>query len=323
MLTALTLNGLVVFAVRGGEHVGVLGGPDVFSADAVSVRHLAMVSAASSPGGADKSPGFVVGGAASLSNKGAVLGGSLTKHARGVLLYKVQEGDNLSQIAAQFGISVQTILWANDGTKAHLIRPGDELTILPASGVLHKIKIGDTVTSLAASFGVEAEEILAINRMESPGVINMDDYLVIPGGKPLQSLASLATSYDRSLPSLSGFFAFPMPANSWNWGVLHRDNAIDIANVCGTSVYAAAEGLVVKAGNPDRWNSGYGGYVVLEHANGTETLYSHTQENFAEVGDFVNQGATIAEVGSTGNVHGRTGCHLHFEVEGARNPFAK
>jgi lysostaphin len=122
------------------------------------------------------------------------------------------------------------------------------------------------------------------------------------------------------LPSLPGFFA--IPTTGWNWGKLHNNNAIDIANACGTPIYAAAEGLVVEEFS-NGWNDGYGKYIVIEHPNNTRTKYAHNQRNLVSVGDYVLKGDQIGVIGNTGLTHGPTGCHLHFEVKGARNPFSK
>ena len=51
--------------------------------------------------------------------------------------------------------------------------------------------------------------------------------------------------------------------------------------------------------------------------------YYEMEKNFVWVGDYVLQGDLIAYIGNTGNTHGPTGCHLHFDVLGARNPFVR
>ncbi|MEK9183921.1 MAG: M23 family metallopeptidase [Patescibacteria group bacterium] len=114
---------------------------------------------------------------------------------------------------------------------------------------------------------------------------------------------------------------FSIPTTGWNWGQLHRYNAVDIANSCGKPIYAAAEGLVKEA--RDGWSEGYGTYVLINHANNTSTKYAHNQKNLVNAGQYVLRGDLIAYIGNTGNVHGETGCHLHFEVRGAKNPFVK
>ncbi|MDP1689472.1 MAG: peptidoglycan DD-metalloendopeptidase family protein [bacterium] len=337
LVLVLVVNGfLVSFAAGSGSSGVVLGGPDENSIGDDSQGDQKVILDAAAPlrdvfGGEERGsiaieediPTLYLVKSASFSNNGAVLDGSLTNHESGILSYKVQEGDSLSKIAEQFGISLNTLLWANSGAKNNQIHRGDELTILPVSGVLYEVKSGDTVESLAASFGVLAEEIIKINNIENSQIITPAEKLIIPNGKPLRSLASIASESTNNLPSIPGYFISPLPKNSWNWGILHKNNAVDIANVCGTPISAAASGIVTKVGDPSSWNGGYGGYLVIEHQNGTETLYSHTSLNLVDVGKMVEQGEKIAEVGNTGNVKGITGCHVHFEVRGARNPFVK
>ncbi len=115
---------------------------------------------------------------------------------------------------------------------------------------------------------------------------------------------------------------FIIPTTGWNWGTLHYNNAVDIANSCGTPVYAAAAGLIVE-NSAKGWNEGYGHYIKIEHPNNTETLYAHLDENIAPSGKYITQGELIGYMGNTGNTHGPTGCHLHFEVHGTKNPLAK
>jgi murein DD-endopeptidase MepM/ murein hydrolase activator NlpD len=69
------------------------------------------------------------------------------------------------------------------------------------------------------------------------------------------------------------------------------------------------------------WNGGYGNYVVIQHGNGSQTLYAHQSKIIVGVGEHVVQGQVIGYVGNTGR---STGPHLHFEVRnGPRNPFAR
>lgn len=85
----------------------------------------------------------------------------------------------------------------------------------------------------------------------------------------------------------------------------HR--GIDIPSAVGTDIYAAQSGKVVVATK----HSSYGNYIVLDHGGGISTLYAHCSKLLVSVGDTVQQGDHIAEMGATGNV---TGPHLHFEV---------
>jgi len=89
------------------------------------------------------------------------------------------------------------------------------------------------------------------------------------------------------------------------WGRLHE--GIDITAASGTPIRAAAAGTVIHSG----WLGGYGLLVVIDHGNGLATAYAHNSSNLVSVGARVEQGQTIALVGSTGN---SSGPHVHFEV---------
>jgi murein DD-endopeptidase MepM/ murein hydrolase activator NlpD len=85
----------------------------------------------------------------------------------------------------------------------------------------------------------------------------------------------------------------------------HR--GVDLAAPYGTSVYAAADGVVEKSS----WIPTLGNYVTINHANGYSTRYGHLSKRLIEPGTRVHQGDLIGRVGSTGQ---STGNHLHFEV---------
>ncbi len=111
---------------------------------------------------------------------------------------------------------------------------------------------------------------------------------------------------------------FIVPAKGIDWGIIHSNNGVDIANSCGTAIKAAAAGTVIEVSGG--WNGGYGNAVGIRHGNGTVTYYAHLQTIAVESGEKVSQGEKIGTMGQTGQ---STGCHLHFEVHGGRNPFGK
>lgn len=97
-------------------------------------------------------------------------------------------------------------------------------------------------------------------------------------------------------------------AQAWHGGV-------DIAPHNGAANYilASAEGQVIFAG----WNGGYGNCLMLDHGNGTVTLYAHMSNLLVGVGEVVARGQRIARAGTTGY---STGVHLHFEVREYNKP---
>jgi murein DD-endopeptidase MepM/ murein hydrolase activator NlpD len=84
---------------------------------------------------------------------------------------------------------------------------------------------------------------------------------------------------------------------------------IDIALMPGDAVAAMADGVVVFAGG-NRCCS-YGLFVVIEHANGFQSLYSHLSRLDVVTGAKVSRGEMLGLGGATGHADGP---HLHFEV---------
>jgi murein DD-endopeptidase MepM/ murein hydrolase activator NlpD len=92
-------------------------------------------------------------------------------------------------------------------------------------------------------------------------------------------------------------------------GYTKMHTGVDWAAPMGTPIYSAGSGTLEKAG----WESGYGKYIRIKHANGYETAYGHMTA-FArgmEPGKRVRQGQLIGFVGSTGL---STGAHVHYEI---------
>ena len=82
---------------------------------------------------------------------------------------------------------------------------------------------------------------------------------------------------------------------------------IDIAAGYGVNIYACKDGYVSIA----KYHVTYGYYVLINHQDGTSTLYAHCSKLLTTAGSYVKQGDVIAKVGATGTA---TGNHLHFEV---------
>lgn len=248
-----------------------------------------------------------------------------------VSVYVVRSGDSLSQIAEMFDVSISTILSANDMKKGDKLVPGDVLVILPISGVEHTVTKGQTLKSIASLYKVDIGDITLYNGITETETLAGGDKLIIPGAdmadeggdKPASNLSSAVakdTNYYATHPiqGLAGYFINPLPTGHKTQG-LHGPGyrGIDIGAPIGTPIYASASGtvLIAKTG----WSGGYGNMAIIQHPNGTKTLYAHMSRLGTKTGASVSQGEVIGYVGSTGR---STGPHLHFEVFNAKNPGA-
>lgn len=237
-----------------------------------------------------------------------------SEEPKGITTYKVGPGDTLTSVAERFGLHKSTIIWANKLGTSSALRPGAELTILPVDGVSHTVKKGESVGQLSLLYEVYTEEIIAANGLSDDGFIIEGQKLIIPGGKPLP--VKPRPSPGPHFAEFSGGFINPAPGAHRSQG-LHFNNAADLANSCGSAIVAAASGVVITA-KASGWNGGFGDYVMIQHHGGIVTVYGHMQRVSVEEGEQVGKGGTIGQLGATGRA---TGCHVHFEVRGARNPF--
>ncbi len=242
-----------------------------------------------------------------------------------ISIYVVRKNDSLSQIAKMFDVSVNTIKWAND-IKNDQISPGQTLIILPVSGIQYTIKKGDTINSIAKKFNGDADEILQFNNITAKDITE-GQIIIVPNGEDYGSQDSQKTNTapqpiytnntKTNTPSYIGYYMRPIDGGRKSQGI-HGYNAVDLANSCGTPIYASASGDVIIS-RSSGWNAGYGSYIVISHPNGTQTLYAHLSKNIVYSGWHVTKGQIIGYIGSTGK---STGCHLHFEIRnGPRNPF--
>ncbi len=236
-----------------------------------------------------------------------------------ISVYVVRKGDTVSQIAQMFGVSSNTVIWGND-LRGGLIHEGQTLVILPITGVRHEVVKGDTVASIAKKYKGDVEEILSYNGFTDSTTLSAGDIVIVPNGViATPSYSSTPTAVLRGVggPDYGDYYLFPVVGGARKTQGLHGYNGVDWASSPGTPIVAAAGGQVIVARHGG-WNGGYGTYVVIEHSNGTQTLYAHLSGIAVIGGQQVVRGQVIGYMGSTGR---STGTHLHFEVRGARNPF--
>ncbi|MDB5187895.1 MAG: peptidase family protein [Candidatus Kaiserbacteria bacterium] len=271
-----------------------------------------------------------------------------------ISLYVVRNGDTLSSVAKLFGVSVNTIRWANNLSRTSSIKPGQSLVILPVSGVQYVTKKGDTLASIAKKFGGDAADIASFNSIDV-GTLTPGTTLMIPNGesdsgqsalpatgisigtnaitkiiqtgisKSSSSRYRISTSKTEPAHNLGhegsaaevAYYTSPL-VHYVKTQDIHGYNGVDMGAPAGTSVMAAAAGTVIVA-RDSGYNGGYGNYIVISHDNGSQTLYAHLSRVSVSQGASVEQGQVIGTVGQTGWA---TGPHLHFEIRNSiMNPF--
>lgn len=132
-----------------------------------------------------------------------------------VITYVVQQGDTPISIAAAHGITTNSLLWANDLTAYSIIRPGDELTIPPVSGIIHRVKSGDTVGGIADYYDAEEEDIIAFNDLPANGAISIGQKLIVPDGQLPTPKASTVTYATVTGEGTGVSRAFPWGQCTW------------------------------------------------------------------------------------------------------------
>ncbi|MDR2185391.1 MAG: M23 family metallopeptidase [Treponema sp.] len=220
--------------------------------------------------------------------------------------YTVRRGDSVSRIAANHALSMDAIIASNGITNAKRLKEGEVIRIPNMDGIPYSVKRGDTLLKISSVQGIPLEVILDANDIQSD-TINPGTVLFLPGARMRSEDLKMA---------LGEFFIYPIRGrltSPFGWrrdpftGERRYHAAIDLAANTGTPIKAAMDGRVSIVGV----NSVYGKYIILTHSSGYQTMYAHMNATSVRQGAYVNQGAKIGEVGSTGY---STGPHLHFAV---------
>ncbi len=233
-----------------------------------------------------------------------------------IITYVVEKGDTISTIGKKFGISDDTIRWENHLNNDN-ITIGDELKILPVTGIHHKVSEGDTVYSIAKKYDTNPQKIVdfPFNDFANPQTFSLvaGQMLVVPDGvMPKDAPIIRRQVYIAQGPTSVSWAGFTWPLRgeisqfaSW----YHM--ALDITSPVGTPIVAGQNGRVIKASS-GTWDGGYGTSVVIDNGGGYSSNYAHLSSLNVGVGDEVAAGKTvIGWVGLTGRT---TGPHLHFEI---------
>lgn len=249
--------------------------------------------------------------------------------------HEVQSGETLSMIAYRYGLSVNSILYANSGLSGDYLKIGQTLKIPPKDGVYITVPSGATLVSLMDKYKGNLDKTKEFNGITDDSDLKKDEQLFIVDGKPEQVYIASNSSgskntktgtgyntaggYNSSGPDIGAIYT---PPNSLGWirptsglitqGFHSGHYAFDIADRSKPDIHTVCNGTVDKTGTG--WSGGYGNNVWVDCGNGYRTHYAHMSEFYVQVGDTVTQGQVIGKMGNTGRVYGVTGIHLHFEV---------
>jgi len=130
------------------------------------------------------------------NNSPAAVSPVLASERTNVVTYEVQQGDVPSDIASMFGITTNTLLWANNLTPSSKIKPGQKLTILPVNGIKYTIKKGDNLDAIVKTYKGDVKKTIALNGLPANGNLAVGQDIIIPDGqKPVQYVPVKARTY--------------------------------------------------------------------------------------------------------------------------------
>lgn len=237
-----------------------------------------------------------------------------------IITYNIEKGDTIETIAKKFDISTDTIKWENNLSDSDILKIGQEILILPVTGVAHKVEPGETIYSIAEKYKTNAQGIVdfPFNNFANPETFAMvaGQIIIVPGGVEPEAQPQYVNkqqTYIATGPmpvSVSGWY-FPVAGGVSQYPSWYH-MALDIAGDVGTPVYAAHSGTVeqVILGG---WDGGYGNNVWINDGDGVKTHYAHLNAANVSAGQSVIGGQTI--IGFRGNTGRSTGPHTHFEIQ--------
>lgn len=232
--------------------------------------------------------------------------------------YRIKQGDSLTDIAASFGLDVQTLISVNQIKSVASLWIGSTLRIPDRDGTLYIVKEGDTLSSIISQFslGISARALGDVNGI-------MDDSLQIGQELfiPYDTIESSGTITQISFAIPEGL-AVGMynqkVADPSGYGSLQLDGIV-IQNEAGVPVTAAESGTVVDKG----FNDNGTGFVKIMHANGYTTYYDFLGDICVEPADNVEKGQKIGVFVPDGTYYGLPVIFFRIEQGGiAFDPYS-
>ena len=208
-------------------------------------------------------------------------------------------------------------------------RPPTERAAVPEPGSssapsrIHVVSKGETLYRISKNYGSSVEAIMSANRITDVTSVAVGTRLLVPSGgvgagprRPVDA-GTYASRDPRGQSAGPASFAWPLHGVIISEYGLRRGahhDGLDIKAPSGTIVRAAESGRVIHA---DDSLSGYGNLIIVKHAGRLSSVYAHNRKMLVVVGQFVEKGDAIAEVGDTGNA---STPHLHFEIRNDGSP---
>ena len=213
-----------------------------------------------------------------------------TADGREVRAYTAQAGDTIQTIAQRFGISPDTVRWANN-LNTDAVEANRQLAIPPVDGVLYTVRAGDTVDSLAAKYSADKNRITAFNDLElgglTPGLRIMIPGGVLPENERPGYVARRSTSAGSGFSRINSSIARASVGNKYAFGnctwyayerrlQLGRSVGSYWGNAATWAGYARAAGYLVNntpaVGAVMQNGGGYGHVAIVESVNGDGSI---------------------------------------------------
>ena len=97
----------------------------------------------------------------------------------------IEAGDTIVGLATKYGVSTESIHWANSFSNADSVAIGQSIVVPPVSGIIYKVEEGDSLVSVASRYEASATDIIKVNGVADPFVVRPGDLLVVPGARPI------------------------------------------------------------------------------------------------------------------------------------------
>lgn len=210
---------------------------------------------------------------------------------RGITEYTVAAGDNAQSVADRFGITKQTLKWAN-GLTSDALTPGSKVAIPGVNGIVYTVKDGDTIDSIAGKYGAAKERIITYNDLEISGIVSGQRLVVPDGVLPVAERPESVTPRATTARSGSSYYANAAAVGNrydygyCTWYAYNRraelgrpvgsfwGNASTWAGFARASGYAVNNTPAVGAVMQDSYSAGgYGHVAVVESINADGSIY--------------------------------------------------